>query len=118
MPVKRRNHGRAKANRGHTHMTCCLNCGKMVPKDKIIKRFGIKNMVDSSSVKDVSDACVFEGYELPKIYQKQFYCISCAVHRRIVRPRSAVNRRNRIPLYLKLKMEKQEQKGHKMEKSE
>jgi len=118
MPVKRRNHGRAKMNRGHTHTTNCLNCGKLVPKDKIIKRYAIKNVVDASSVKDVSDACVFEGYELPKTYQKQFLCISCAVHRRVVRPRNANVRHNRVPLYLKLKMEKAESRPAKTEKSE
>ena len=109
MPVKRRNHGRSKMNRGHTRTVNCMNCGRLVPKDKAIKRFATKNMVEASSAKDVSDSAVYQGYELPKTYQKQFYCVSCAVHRRVVRPRNVNVRRNRIPLFVKLRMQRLEQ---------
>ena len=111
MPVKRRNHGRSKMNRGHTKTVNCMNCGRLVPKDKAIKRFATKNMVEASSAKDVSDAAVFQGYELPKTYQKQFFCVSCAVHRRVVRPRNVNVRRNRIPLFVKLRQERLEQRA-------
>lgn len=98
MPVKRRNHGRSKMNRGHTKIVNCLNCGRMTPKDKAIKRFLIKGLVDNSSTKDVNDQSLYENYQLPKSYQKAFYCVSCAVHRRVVRPRKHDKRRIRIPL--------------------
>ena len=111
MPVKRRNHGRSKMNRGHTRTVNCMNCGRQVPKDKAITRFAIKNMVDASSAKDVSDACIYQGYELPKTYQKQYYCVSCAVHRHVVRPHNVNVRRNRVPLFLKLRLEKLEQRN-------
>ena len=115
MPVKRRNHGRSKMSRGHTKLVNCVNCGKMIPKDKAIKRFAIKNMVDASSTKDISDASIFPGYELPKDYQKCFYCVSCAVHRRVVRPRSATTRRCRVPLFLRLRQLKADQRKSKKE---
>ena len=118
MPVKRRNHGRSKMNRGHTKTVNCMNCGRLVPKDKAIKRFATKNMVEASSAKDVSDSAVYTGYELPKTYQKQFYCVSCAVHRRVVRPRNVNIRRNRIPLFVKLRMERLEQRQAQREKKE
>ena len=95
-----------------------MNCGRMIPKDKAIKRFLTKNMVESSSAKDVSDAAVYAGYELPKTYQKQFYCVSCAVHRRVVRPRNVNVRRNRIPLFMKLRMERLEQRAQQRGKKE
>lgn len=37
------------------------------------------------------------GYALPKIYRKVYYCISAAIHSKVVRVRSVVDRRNREP---------------------
>jgi hypothetical protein len=36
-------------------------------------------------------------YTLPKLYSKNYYCVGCAVHSRIVRVRNKVARRNRDP---------------------
>ena len=56
-----------------------------------------RNIVDSSALRDIRDASAFENYTLPKLYIKQYYCIEAAVHQRIVRVRSATDRRNREP---------------------
>jgi hypothetical protein len=37
------------------------------------------------------------AYALPKLYSKNYYCISCAVHSRIVRVRNVEKRRIRDP---------------------
>ncbi len=41
--------------------------------------------------------CPRAAYTLPKLYSKNYYCISCAVHSRIVRVRNVQKRRIRDP---------------------
>ena len=91
MPSKRRNNGRSKKNKGHSDVVRCLNCGRCVPKDKAIKRFQMRNIVDGSSRRDIKDNFAYDQkyFFLPKIYVKQQYCVSCAIHARITRARSS-----------------------------
>merc|ERR1711937_715923 len=92
MPTKRRNHGRNKKNRGHSNVVRCLNCAKVVPKDKAVKRFQMRNMVDGSSKRDIKEQSAYgdnNNFNLPKVYVKVQYCISCAIHSRTVRVRSS-----------------------------
>jgi small subunit ribosomal protein S26e len=99
MPKKRRNNGRNKNHKGHSDPIHCENCFRLCPKDKAIKRFLIKNMVDGSSKRDIEEVSVYnegdEKYQMPKLYIKNQYCVSCGIHARIVRVRSTVDRRIR-----------------------
>ncbi|XP_051912579.1 40S ribosomal protein S26-like [Hippocampus zosterae] len=97
MPVKRRNHGRNKKNRGHVKPIVCSNCGRLCPKDKAVKRFMIKDIVDASFKRDLEAASAYSNYTIPKLCLKNQYCISCAIHARIVRVRSREDRRIREP---------------------
>jgi small subunit ribosomal protein S26e len=103
MPSKRRNNGRSKNNKGHSSIVRCTNCGRCVPKDKAVKRFQQRNMVDASSKRDIKDNYAYDGqdFQIPKVYVKLAYCISCAVHARIVRVRSVEDRKIRYTTRLR-----------------
>ena len=100
MPSKRRNNGRSKKNRGHTAAMHCANCSRKVPKDKAIKKYQVRDLVDASSKDDIRTASVYSGELdikeiIPKLHSKLYYCVSCAIHSRIVRGRSRTDRRVR-----------------------
>lgn len=97
MTQKRRNGGKNRKGRGHVKFQRCSNCSRAVPKDKAVKRFLVKNMVDSASQRDMEEASVYDEYVIPKMYLKMVYCISCACHAHIVRVRSVQDRRVREP---------------------
>lgn len=97
MPKKRRNNGRNKNNKGNSVGVHCNNCTRLCPKDKAVKRFIIKNMVDGSSKRDIEEASAYneDNYNMPKLYMKQQWCIACAIHARIVKVRQTAEKRVR-----------------------
>ena len=96
MPSKRRNNGRSKSGRGHAGNVNCDNCSRIVPKDKAIKKFQVRDLIDAASKEDIAKASAYKTpTAVPKLMIKMYYCVSCAIHARIVAVRSVVDRRKR-----------------------
>ena len=45
----------------------------------------LQTYADARYAGDISDASVFPEYTVPKMYLKLQYCVSCAIHGKIVR---------------------------------
>ena len=54
----------------------------------------MRQIVDGSSRRDIKENSAYDVqyFNIPKIYVKEYYSISCAIHSRVVRARSSVGR--------------------------
>ncbi|MCD7466361.1 40S ribosomal protein S26 [Datura stramonium] len=82
-----------KSYRGPVACTyLCSKC-KYYPKDKAIKRFLMRNIIEQAVVRDVQEACTFELFTLPKLYLKM-HAMLCprVIHSKVVRVREPPQR--------------------------
>jgi small subunit ribosomal protein S26e len=89
MPVKRKSRGRAKGSKGKGSLIQCQGCGQQVPRDKAKRVSRRVSLVDSLLYKELRQ----QGTYISSRSETTYYCVSCAVHRGVVKVRSKNDRR-------------------------
>ena len=92
MPFKRKSRGRSKGSKGSSGVVQCAMCGQMVPRDKAKKVTRRTSLVDPQLAKELRQ----KGTYLGGWVDTKYYCVSCAVHRGIVKVRAENERRMRL----------------------
>ena len=104
MPVKRKNGGRQKMNRGSVNTLQCIQCGALVPKDKAVSRATNNALIEQACMDDLNLASIYFKPEIPSFFNIDNYCVSCACHLRIVKVRAECHRKKRfVPRSLRVK---------------
>jgi small subunit ribosomal protein S26e len=91
VPVKRKSRGRGKGGKGRSSVVQCSGCGELVPRDKAKKVSRRVSIVDASLAKELRQ----KGAYIAAPVETKYYCVSCAVHRGVVKVRARDERRQR-----------------------
>lgn len=86
--------GRSKGGKGRASYVQCGQCGQLIPRDKAKKVTRYTSLVDRTLARELRG----KGTIISSPRVSKYYCISCAVHRGIVKVRSknARHRRRRL----------------------
>ena len=63
IPASRRINAESAAHQMQVKRVFCESSGALVPKDKAVKRFIVRNIVESAAIRDLQESCVFDGAE-------------------------------------------------------
>jgi len=88
MPKKRKSRGRAKGGKGRAGHVQCSKCGGLVPRDKAKKVTRYISPVDSTLAKELRS----KGTYIARTKVESWLCVSCAVHRGMVKVRAKAER--------------------------
>jgi small subunit ribosomal protein S26e len=91
LPFKRKSRGRSKGGKGSSTVIQCAGCGQIVPRDKAKKSTRRISLVDYALAKELRQ----RGTYIAASSDTKYYCVSCAVHRGIVKVRAEKERRMR-----------------------
>jgi len=91
LPIKRKSRGRSKGGKGRSDQVQCSLCGEFVPRDKAKKVTRRVSIVDPQLARELRK----KGAYIASPVETKYYCISCAVHRGIVKVRSRNERKSR-----------------------
>lgn len=90
MGKKRKSRGRAKGGKGHGSVIQCDSCGSIIPKDKAKKVTKWVSFVDPTLGRELRA----QGTFIPRENVTKYYCVSCAVHRGVVKVRAEQERKS------------------------
>jgi small subunit ribosomal protein S26e len=91
LPFKRKSRGRSKGGKGSSGTVQCASCGGLVPRDKAKKVTKRLSFVDYALAKELRQ----KGTYIAVPTDTKYYCVSCAVHRGVVKVRAENERRTR-----------------------
>jgi small subunit ribosomal protein S26e len=91
LPFKRKSRGRSKGGKGSSGVVQCAGCGALVPRDKAKKSTRRLALVDYQLAKELRQ----KGTYISSSFDTKHYCVSCAVHRGIVKVRAEKERHMR-----------------------
>ena len=91
MPKKRKSGGRSKGGQGRSGSVQCSFCGAQVPRDKAKRTTRYTSLVDSRMLKELRD----QGAQIARYKTTKYLCVSCAVHRGVVKVRGKEDRKSR-----------------------
>lgn len=91
VPVKRKSRGRGKGGKGKSSLVQCSSCGEVVPRDKAKRVSRRVSVVDYALAKELRH----KGTYIASPVKTKYYCVSCAVHRKVVKVRSKNERKGR-----------------------
>ena len=91
MPVKRKSRGRTKGGKGKGALVQCCQCGGLVPQDKAKKVSRRVSLIEPVLARELRQ----KGAYLPSRVDTRYYCVSCAVHRGVVKVRARGDRKAR-----------------------
>jgi len=89
MPKKRSSRGRSKGGKGREDYVQCSFCGALVPRDKAKKISTWPSYLDPQMRKELRQ----KGTVISTAKAVKYLCISCAVHRGVVKVRAKEERR-------------------------
>jgi len=91
MTKKRKSGGRSKGGQGRSGTVQCSYCGAQVPRDKAKRITRYTSLVDSRLLKELQDS----GAQIARYQTTKYLCVSCAVHRGVVKVRGKDDRKTR-----------------------
>lgn len=92
MPVKRKNRGRAKGQKGSEQMVQCDNCGALVPRSKIQRVTRRLSPVRGELLRELKK---MGAYVSGNVVTENL-CISCAIHYGVLKVRPREERKERV----------------------
>jgi len=86
---KRSSGGRSKGAKGSAGTVQCSYCGALVPRDKAKRQTRYTSLVDARLLKELQQ----QGSTINRTKTTKYLCISCAVHRGVVKVRGKDERK-------------------------